>query len=117
MKQHMSVCQALDDDVNIETASSDIETSSPVKRPAPPPDPCTTPPTKRVTTETSMNMKNYVMQTSKSEKEALDAQVARYIYATNTPFSAAAHSEFVKLVQMLRPGYTPLAGLKWVAGC
>ncbi|KAI6649837.1 Transposase [Oopsacas minuta] len=49
----------------------------------------------------------YVMKTSKSEAELLDLQIARYIYATNTPFIAVEHPEFMKLIKMLRPGYIP----------
>ena len=49
----------------------------------------------------------YVMKTSKSESELLDLQIARYIYANNTPFVAVEHPEFIKLIKMLRPGYLP----------
>lgn len=50
---------------------------------------------------------HYVLRTSQIEKDAIDEQVGRYVYATNTPFSAVTHPEFIKLVQMLRPGYCP----------
>ena len=52
-------------------------------------------------------MDQFVLKTSEMEKAALDLQVARYIYATNTPFCATSHPEFMKLLKMLRPGYTP----------
>ena len=50
---------------------------------------------------------DYTAKTSKLEAELLDEQIARYIYATNTPFVAVEHPEFVKLISMLRPGYSP----------
>ena len=48
-----------------------------------------------------------MVKTSKLEAELLDEQIARYFYATNTPFVAVEHPEFVKLINMLRPGYSP----------
>lgn len=47
------------------------------------------------------------MRTTEADKHNLDTQVARFIYATNTAFRAVEHKEFVKLVNMLRPGYVP----------
>jgi len=48
-----------------------------------------------------------IIKTSTTYKKALDEQVAKYFYATNTPFLHADHPEFIKLCTMLRPGYTP----------
>lgn len=48
---------------------------------------------------------DFVIKTSGEEKQKLDLQVARYLYATNTPFRHVENQEFVKLVTMLRPGY------------
>ena len=48
-----------------------------------------------------------MVRTSASEKHAIDLQIARYLYATNSPFSVANHAEFKKMIQMLRPGYNP----------
>lgn len=48
-----------------------------------------------------------MLKTSQTEKAALDEQVARFIFATNTAFSAVEHPEFIKLVELLRPGYSP----------
>ena len=53
------------------------------------------------------HISEYVMKTSKSESELLDLQIARYIYATNTPFVAVEHPEFIKPIKMLCPGYLP----------
>ena len=50
---------------------------------------------------------DYMVKTTKLEAELLDEQIARYFYATNTPFVAVEHPEFVKLINMLRPGYSP----------
>ena len=50
---------------------------------------------------------DYMVQTSKLEADLLDEQIARYFYATSTPFVAVEHPEFVKLINMLRPGYLP----------
>jgi len=54
-----------------------------------------------------------VTQTSKTNKTAMDRQIARFLYGTNTPFSAVGHPEFVKLVQLLRPGYNPPNKFCW----
>lgn len=45
--------------------------------------------------------------TSVAYAQSIDEQVALYFYATNTPFRHATHLEFIKLCNMLRPGYTP----------
>ena len=50
---------------------------------------------------------DYMVKTSKLEADILDEQIARYLYATNTPFVAVEHSEIVKLINMPRPGYLP----------
>ena len=50
---------------------------------------------------------NFVTKTSKVEKEAFDAQVAKFIYATNSSFRIVEHPEFVQLIEMLHPGYSP----------
>jgi Protein of unknown function (DUF 659)/hAT family C-terminal dimerisation region len=50
---------------------------------------------------------NFVTKTTRSEKEILDEQIARFVYATNSSFRIVEHEEFKKTVQLLRPGYTP----------
>ena len=55
----------------------------------------------------SSSMTNFVIQTSKTEKATIDLQIARFVCATNSPFSIVEHPEFLKLMAMLRPGYDP----------
>lgn len=50
---------------------------------------------------------NFVFKTSASQKAELDEQVARMVYATNSAFRIVDHPEFVKMIEMLRPGYKP----------
>ena len=52
-------------------------------------------------------MTNFVMQTSTTEKSNIDLQIARFVCATNSPFSIVEHPKFLKLIAMLRPGYHP----------
>lgn len=89
-------------------ATSDLSDSAPTS-PVPVPmkraaSTLNTPTTKKLKTS---SINKFVMQTSNSEKAAIDLQVARFIYATNSPFSTVEHPEFKKFVQMLRPGYCP----------
>lgn len=49
----------------------------------------------------------FVTRTSLSEKKKLDIQIARFIYATNSAFRHVEHAEFIKMIQLLRPGYSP----------
>lgn len=49
----------------------------------------------------------FVVKTSVEDAKQLDKQIARFIYGTNSPFIAVQHPEFCKLINMLRPGYTP----------
>ena len=53
------------------------------------------------------SLSNYVHTTTASEKKALDLQVAKMIYATNSPFMFIEHPEVLKTFKMLRPGYEP----------
>lgn len=48
----------------------------------------------------------YVIKTNAMQKHIFDLQVARYFYATNTPFLHADH-EFKILISILHPGYVP----------
>ena len=52
-------------------------------------------------------MDSYLIKTSKPEKEAINEQIARIIYATNSPFRIVDHPEFIKMIHFLRPGYKP----------
>ncbi len=51
-------------------------------------------------------MSSYILTTTESEKRALDLQVAAMMYATNTQFMWVEHVQVIKLINMLRPGYT-----------
>jgi len=62
---------------------------------------------KQKTTQLLPSLNQFVVRTTQADKHNLDIQVARFIYATNTAFRAVEHVEFVKLVNMLRPGYVP----------
>jgi len=47
-----------------------------------------------------------VTKTTKSEKK-FDEQIAKFIYATNSSFRIVEHEEFIHLIQLLQPGYSP----------
>ena len=53
------------------------------------------------------NMNSFVIHTTRDFRDSIDHQVARYLFATNTPFKAVEHPEFKALLSALRPGYTP----------
>lgn len=48
-----------------------------------------------------------VVSTSDAYAERIDEQIGRYFFATNTPFTHIEHPEFIKLCQLMRPGYQP----------
>lgn len=56
--------------------------------------------------DSKKNMNAYVIKTSKTQKQMLDEEVARYIYATNSAFHHVQHPQFKKMISALRPGYT-----------
>lgn len=58
-------------------------------------------------TTVSLTKDSDAVLTSAAYAQSIDDQVARYFYATNTPFAHAMHPEFIKLCNLLRPGYTP----------
>lgn len=55
----------------------------------------------------NLGINKFVVKTSKTDKASLDQQIANYLYATNTPFRAVEHDQFIKMIRMLRPGYIP----------
>lgn len=55
----------------------------------------------------SEKIDKFIIKTNKSQKEALDEQAARMIYATNMSFRKVHNKEFLKFCQDLRPGYVP----------
>jgi hypothetical protein len=50
-------------------------------------------------------LSSFVVRTTPADKNAIDEQIARMVFATNSAFSLGEHPEFKKLVSMLRPGY------------
>lgn len=52
-------------------------------------------------------MDNFVVRTSAAEKELIDEQAARFIYANNCPFRIVENPEFINFCNKLHPGYTP----------
>ncbi len=52
-------------------------------------------------------IEQYFVKTSQKEKEALDHQCARFIFATNSAFRHVEHAEFIRLLATARPGYKP----------
>jgi len=53
------------------------------------------------------NINSFVIKTTAAEEAALNIQVARYVYSSNSPFTCVENKEFLKLIEMLRPGYKP----------
>lgn len=52
-------------------------------------------------------MDKFVIRTTDAQRHQLNIQVSRFVYATNSAFRSVEHPEFLKLIQMLRPGYKP----------
>lgn len=50
---------------------------------------------------------SFLVKTTSTQKKNLDEQVARFIYATNSAFRLVEHPQFIKLMQDLRPAYSP----------
>lgn len=53
-----------------------------------------------------LSMSNYTVKTSPALKKELDLQIAKFFYANNIAFNAARSSEYTKMTEALRPGYT-----------
>ena len=49
----------------------------------------------------------FVTKTTSYEKANLNEEVAKMVFATNSPFRLVEHPQFCKMVGKLRPGYTP----------
>lgn len=47
---------------------------------------------------------NFVIKTSRQEKEILDEKCARFIFASNLHFRVVEHIEFKSFCEKLRPG-------------
>ena len=59
----------------------------------------------------------FISKTSDKEREKLDKQIGRAFFANNFSFQSIENSEFVKAIQMLRPGYTPPSRIKFLSPC
>ena len=99
MKDHFEACQGNGDSAVVGSSQPTAPVAS--SQPTAPLEPATK---KRKFSE---SVGNYFTKTTESEKKALDLQVARTIFATNSSFNFADHPEFIKLCSMLRPGYHP----------
>lgn len=53
------------------------------------------------------NLDNFVVKTSAEESQKFDIQIAKYFFASNTPFNHIEHREFKNLCELLHPGYNP----------
>jgi len=51
-----------------------------------------------------MDMEPFIVR-SIANKKKFDIQIAKFIYATNSAFRHVEHSEFIKLINLLHPGY------------
>ncbi|KAM7177180.1 uncharacterized protein RBU57_002557 isoform 1-T1 [Macrochelys suwanniensis] len=49
----------------------------------------------------------FVIRTSRLQKEVIDEKIARFVYATNSPFRMIENPHFINMVQSLSPGYSP----------
>lgn len=58
---------------------------------------------KRLVLKTSKD--SDVISTSKGYANRISLQMGKYFFATNTPFNHAAHEEFRKMCELMRPGY------------
>ena len=89
MKQHYDSCTDAHtvDTSTTHTAPAVIHVPGQVKRAASP----ISLPLAKVQKRNTVTLDNFVMQTSASEKAAIDIQITRFICATNSPFSIAEH--------------------------
>lgn len=100
LKQHHGACHAKIIELDtLNSSNMDLPKNSTL--PPPPPE------SKQNIQNNANSMSNFVVKTSSCQKEELDLQIARYVYATNSPFSVVEHPEFKKMVNMMRPGYRP----------
>ena len=53
------------------------------------------------------HMDNHIVKTSTNYKNTINLEVAKLFYACNIPFNVAEHSQFKKVMNMLRNGYQP----------
>lgn len=68
------------------------------------------PPCKPKKPPTAINnnvMDKYIIKTTGHAKKEIDEQLARFFFATNIAFHKVENPEFIKLCNILRPGYVP----------
>ena len=114
MQLHFSQCQPAQEETEDETPevqivnySESAEASSSNKSTASPISDEVIPMFKKQTISGG-KMDAFVTRASKIDKETTDRKMAHFRVAPpTTPFSAVGHPEFVKLIQLLRPGYNP----------
>lgn len=53
------------------------------------------------------SLSSFVIRTSKSDKEEIDKQIAKALYATNSSFTCIEQPQVKKAIALLRPGYVP----------
>lgn len=53
------------------------------------------------------NVNDFVVKTNLKEKNELDEAVAKFFYSCNIPFLVSENPSFVKMINLLRPGYKP----------
>ena len=54
-----------------------------------------------------LKLDNFIIRTSDEQKRKFDMQVARFWYSCNLSFKSARNKEWLKLVELLHPGYKP----------
>jgi len=58
-------------------------------------------------TKLQPSISSFVIKTTKSDKENLDKAIAKYFFSCNVPFNHANRHHFKKMIEELRPGYSP----------
>ena len=56
---------------------------------------------------TSSKMTKFTVLTTKEDKVRIDLALAKFIYATNSPFHIVENAHFIQFLDILRPGYKP----------
>ena len=65
------------------------------------------PPTKKRATSLQQPVERHFTKTTSAEKESFDMEIAKFFYSCNIPFSVAEHPQFMRVIKLLHPGYTP----------
>ena len=86
LKQHRGACLTKIIELDASNSSNmDLPTNSTL-----PPSP---PESKQKIKSNANSTSNFVVKTSSSQKEELDLQIVRYVYATDSPFSVVEHPQ------------------------